>query len=113
MKTFKKYLFESLNKQDMAKLKPLIKELFDYGVDKLEDKLFNDNDELKPEIEKLVGKHDREFYMNILWCIIYAQNVDDAILDVEDAANDSEMFTKEDANAVIEFLEEIIKFINK
>ena len=23
MKTFKKYLFESLNKQDMAKLKPL------------------------------------------------------------------------------------------
>ena len=51
--------------------------------------------------------------MNILWCIIYAQNVDDAILDVEDAANDCEMFTKEDANAVIEFLEEIIKFINK
>ena len=113
MKTFKKYLFETLNKQDMSKLKPLIKELFDFGGEKLEDKLFNDNDELKPKIEKLISKHDREFYMNILWNIIYTQNVNDAILDVEDAVNDSEMFTKEDANTVIEFLEEIIKFINK
>lgn len=113
MKTFKAYLFETLNKQDMAKLKPLIKELFNFGVEKLEDKLFNDNDELKPEIEELIGEHDREFYMNILWNIIYAQNVNNAILDVEDAANDCETFTKENANAVIEFLEEVIKFINK